>query len=336
LLANLSFAFGAVMPLVLLMALGYLLRRLKILTESFCALGNKLVFHVMLPCTLFMNIYAVGGLSDIRWPVIVFSAVSVLVLYAIARFTTRVFVREPESRGAAAQAVFRSNTALIGLPLATSLGGAEAAALCSVTLAFVVPLFNLLSVVLLTNENPENGKQSFWAMAGKVIKNPLILGALAGLLCLFVRSFIPLRADGARVFSIQKNLPSLWSAIKSVGGMATPFALITLGGLFDFSVIGGKLRNIVFGCFWRLIGAPLVVVGGGVLLTRLGVLDFGPIVYCVLLPVFASPIAVSSAPMVDEMGGDSALARQYVVWTSVLFILTLPAEIMLLRSIGMI
>ena len=43
------FAINAVLPLVLLILLGYLLRRVGFLNDEFLKIGNKVVFRVALP-----------------------------------------------------------------------------------------------------------------------------------------------------------------------------------------------------------------------------------------------------------------------------------------------
>lgn len=58
------------------------------------------------------------------------------------------------------QSAFRSNYAIIGLPLASALFGDKGAAAAGVMSAFCVPLFNILSVITLSifNGNGEKGK----------------------------------------------------------------------------------------------------------------------------------------------------------------------------------
>ena len=53
-----------------------------------------------------------------------------------------------------------------------------------------------------------------------------------------------------------------------------------------------------------------------------------------LVAVFASPVAVSSAVMVQKIGGDDQLASQLVVWTSAASMATIFAIVFVLRTIG--
>ena len=56
---SLIFSVNAVLPIVLIVALGYAIKRLGIISETVAAGLNKLVFRVLLPCTLFLNIYKI-------------------------------------------------------------------------------------------------------------------------------------------------------------------------------------------------------------------------------------------------------------------------------------
>ena len=73
-------------------------------------------------------------------------------------------------------------------------------------------------------------------------------------------------------------------------------------------------------------------IGGAIALTHLGVLQITPVEVPALVAVFGSPIAVSSAVMVGEIGGDDQLAAQLVVWTSAFSLFTIFITVFLLRS----
>ena len=73
------FAFEAVMPIVLLILFGWVLRRIKFINDSFLQTANKLVFRILLPLLLFYNVYNIKDLGEIQWSSVLF-AVAVIVL----------------------------------------------------------------------------------------------------------------------------------------------------------------------------------------------------------------------------------------------------------------
>ena len=62
---NFLLALNVVLPIFLTMALGFLLKRLKMVDESSLNTMNKLVFRVFMSTLLFLNVYNIGDLSKL-------------------------------------------------------------------------------------------------------------------------------------------------------------------------------------------------------------------------------------------------------------------------------
>lgn len=317
------YAINAVLPIILLIVLGYLLRRSGFLSESFLKLGNKLVFRLCLPLLLFYNVYNVSELGSFNWHTVWFSIGVALLLFLIGLLMAVFFVKDKRRKGVVLQCVFRSNIAIIGLTLADALGGHEGVALSAVVSAFVVPLFNVLAVISLSIFTGEGGHVSVKGIIKKILTNPLIIGVVLALAAVFIRSLLPVRADGEPVFLTSRDLKFLYKAIESLAEMASPLALIVLGGQFTFGAAGKMLRELIMGVVGRVLLAPALGIGLAILLTELGIMDFGPPEFTVFVALFGTPVAVSSAVMAGEMGCDEQLAGQYVVWTSICSVFTI-------------
>lgn len=337
---TLLFATNAILPIVLLIFLGYFIKRSGFLEESWFKKGNKLLFRVILPSLLFVNVYNIESLAAINWSVVIYAEAAAILL-AVAGFLLAKFaIPDPKQKGVIMQCVFRSNFAIIGLPLAESLGGAEGMGIAAVLSAFSIPTFNIMAVIALTvfHQDENEKKADFKSIGIKIAKNPLIWGVLCGLVALAIRSLIPVGADGLPVFTLKNNLPFLFSAVNNVAKICSPLSLIILGGLFDFAAIKGMAKSIVIGTVSRIAVVPFLTLGAAVLLSKYtALLNFDASVYPALVALFASPVAVSSATMAQEMeNNDGALAGQLVVWTSVFSIVTLFLFIYILRTIGLL
>ena len=334
-----AFSLNAVLPILLLMLLGYFLRQRGYFDDAFLKTANRLVFRVGLSVLLFYNVYSIDGLTDIAWRTVGYCVVMVLVLFFVGWLCAHLFVKDERRRGVLWQCTFRSNLAVIGMPLAQALGGAAGVASVSVTNAFTIPLFNMLAVLALSayvGDQKEGRAQRLRGIGIKVITNPLIIGIALGFVCLGVRAFLPVDADGIPVFSLQYDLPFLYTAIRYLSQLATPLALLVLGGQFRFDVLGGMKREVVLGTFLRILAAPALGLGVAVLLSQLGIVSFGNGDYAALVALFGSPVAVSSAVMAGEMGNDDQLASQYVVWTSIGSMIVVFLTVVGLRSIGLL
>ena len=84
----LLFTLNTIMPVIILMVIGYILKNIKFFTPEFLKIGNKTVFYVLLPLLLFKNIADINDISQIRMDVIIY----VLIIIAILLIIGFVFV----------------------------------------------------------------------------------------------------------------------------------------------------------------------------------------------------------------------------------------------------
>lgn len=358
---------NAVVPVILLILLGYLLRKFRFLNDNFIKIGNKFVFRVCLPCMLFVNIYdKMNSFADIRWDVVLYSTIIILVIFGLGLLTAVLTTKKQNRRGVILQCSFRSNFAIIGLTLVGRLGGDEA--LGGIISAFSIPVFNILAVIALSifaekqpqtsaevlNENSLNdamqagaqpssavravkGKHSVKNILLNIIKNPLIIGVFAGLVCVGIREIQRVCCGGETPFRLDTQLKFLYTALADLKIIASPLALIILGGQFEFSAVKGMTKEIVVGTVWRIVLAPLIGIGVAVLLSSYtSLLSFGADVYPTLIALFGTPVAVSSAIMAGEMNNDEQLATQLVVWTSIGSVITIFGTVFLLMSFNLL
>lgn len=331
------FAFNAVMPILLLVLLGLLLKKLNFASDEFFKKANSLVFNVFLPILLFTNVYEINSLGDVNWRAAIYCVFAIFLFLLLGVVACALFVKKNEQKGVILQCSFRSNHAIVGIPLAQSLGGAEALAFASVLSAMAIPLFNTLAVFCLSRYAGGEKKAPLSKTLKAAVKNPLIIGVAVGGMVLAVRSVIPLDASGVPVFTIKNNLPFLWSAISSAAKIASPLALVILGARFDFSAVKELARPISLGVFLRNFGAPFVGIGLALILSRaFGVMKVTAAELPGYISVFGSPVAVSSAVMVGEIGGDDQLATQLVVWTSILSLFTVFVTVFILKSFALL
>lgn len=330
------FAFNAVAPILLLVLLGFLLKKVGFADDLFFKKANSLVFRVFLPIMLFCNVYEIKSLSSVNWKAAVYSVFSIFLFLLVGIVCSALFIKKRDQKGVIIQCSFRSNHAIIGIPLAQSLGGSEALAFASLLSAIAIPLFNVLAVFTLSRY-ADAKKPSFLSTVKKAVKNPLIIGVSIGALVLIFRSFIPLSADGTPVFTIKNNLPFLWTALSNASKVASPLALVVLGARFDFSAIKGLWKEITLGVILRNVVAPALGIGLALVLSkRFSLLSVTADELPAFISVFGSPVAVSGAVMVGEIGGDDQLSTQLVVWTSVLSMISIFATVFILKSFALL
>ena len=331
-------AVNAVFPIVALILFGYILRKKGFFPESFIKTGSWFVFNVCLPCMLFTNVYEISGMDAIPWDIVIYCVLAVFLLFVLGLGIALVTTKDLKRRGVIWQVTFRSNFAIIGIPLAASLGDSEAVAVAAVAITFVIPFYNILSVVALSvfSGQSDSGKISVRGLLKSIITNPLTISVLAGLACVLIRT-VQQQIFGEVVFSLSNHTKFLYTAVSNMASMASPFALIVLGGQCEFSAVKGMFKEILVGTLARIVLAPIIVIGGALLLSRFtSFLDCGSNELPALISLFGSPMAVSGAVMAGQMKNDEQLATQLVVWSSVGSIATIFITVCVLMSAGLL
>ena len=309
---NLMISANAVLPMCLVMALGYGTRRLGWLRREEISTINKIAFRIFLPCLLYYNIYC-SDLSGSFDPLLMAYAVGgVLLTFGLALGYTLLTEKLPERRGVMIQGMFRSNYVIMGIPVATALLGADQLGTVSILIAVIVPLFNMLAVVVLEVFRGQKPKPLH--ILGQIAKNPLVIGSVLGILTLVA---------GIRLPHI------LEQTIQSVSAIASPLQLFLLGAFFQFSGLKTYRRELVTVSIAKLIVSPGLFLGLGALL------GFRGVAFVSLIGIFASPTAVNSFTMAQQMGGDAELAGDIVVVTSAVSMLTMFLWVFLFKSLGM-
>ena len=89
------------MPIVLVIAVGYFLKRISLFDEKFFSMLNKLSFRCCLPCLLFYNIYNVDNLSEMKQygGICLFAVISILIIFAVALAIVKLTISDDRQKG---------------------------------------------------------------------------------------------------------------------------------------------------------------------------------------------------------------------------------------------
>jgi len=310
---NLILSINVVLPLFLTMALGYVLKRLKMFDDNTLKVMNSITFKAFLPLLLFYNIYKTDLKGAINPKLICFALISVTPTFIVLCILIPLIEKDNKKRGVLIQGIFRSNFIIFGLPVACSLFSEDKVGVVAILIATVVPFFNMLAVISL--EIFRCGKLDIKNTLKGIITNPLIITSAIGLLFLIFGIKLPT--------AIEKS-------ISDISRIATPLSLILLGGSFSFTDVKAHLKQTIIGVTGRLIVVPSILMPISIWL------GFRDIELIALMLIFASPTAISSFTMAQKMDGDSELAAQIVVFTSAFCILTVFLWIFTLKQFSLI
>ena len=308
---DLTFSFHTVLPLLFIMAAGLSARRLGWLADSAIRQINDCVFRLFLPILLCFHIMDADIGTAVDGITLIYALAATLVCFSLMFMLAPLLTPKRSVRGVLIQGIARSNYAIFGIPLVSMMYPGRDAALAAMMVAVAVPVYNIMSTIALMAYGTRSTGWKQIAMG--ILRNPLIGGTAAGFL----------------LWRLQVRLPDPLNApLRQLAGIATPLALFSLGASLNFQKAKTNARLLVVSVMGRLIIVPLVFLSIAV---AIGIRDVS---LAVLIALFASPLAVSSYPMAQQMGGDEDLAAAQVVFSTAFSILTVFLWVYAFKSLG--
>ncbi|AOV96059.1 transporter [Edwardsiella hoshinae] len=312
-----SFAFGVTVPNLLMLLIGILLRRWRLLDDRFCDSATRLVFNLSLPCLLFFSIATSQASLRQNVPLVLYGAAATLLSFLLLEWASRWLVADPRERGIFVQGGFRANTAIVGLAYCASAYGSEGVAIGSLYMAVTVILFNVLSVITLTRSLYGDSQQGIgWRLLLRGIAlNPLIIAIVLGLLW---------AASGWPMVQVVQDTGHFLAA------MALPLALLCAGASIDWRAMFGASNVAGSASLAKLVLLPIFMTGGAWLL------GFRHVTLGVIFLLSSTPTAAASYVMTRAMGGNATLAANIIAITTLGSFFTTALGLYFLRQWGVI
>ena len=303
----------SVLSIIIMIALGYLLKRQGWFDESFGKSISSLITRVALPASIFVSVLknlTKESLFQLSGSLI-YPVGAVIISYFLAYGLVKILKIRPGRRGIFMNAVVNANTIFIGLPLNIALFGEKALPVS--TWAF--------GVFLISNDDPTKVKGETKAKLNwKKLLPPPLLGFIAAIIFLLIG--IP--------------VPSFINAtLGYVGSIVTPLSLLYIGiVLYDAGLKSIRFdRDTVVALLGRFVLAPAVLIG----LIALGSNAFGanlaPLLKQTLIVQSATPMLAVLPILANEAHGDVKYATNLVTTSTVLFVVVVPILMQLVQFI---
>jgi Predicted permeases len=283
------------MPLVIMMAAGFLIRRVGLVSENAFRVINRIVFYIGIPSLVFHAV--VTDKTEASWQYALWVALSVLAAFVLSMLLARVLSKDPSKRGTLAQAAYRSNDGIFGTAIAAALS-------CEGTMAFTLvisaSLFGITGV--LCYELNRGGKVNIPKLLLNLVKNPILIAAGLAFIVRFSGLTLPY---------------VVLRPIEYFKSMCTPLGFLVLGGLLSFKSLQDDWKPVAIVSAVKLIVFPVAVCSLAYFVGGLR----GPELASIFI-VFSAPTAMSCMPMASELGGDVKLSGELIAVTTVASLLT--------------
>jgi hypothetical protein len=291
-----------ILPIFVIILLGWSLRRLDFMQEGFLKPANRLVYYVAIPAMIFREIAEAEFLQHFSLVLVAATLAPLILVALVGLILIRVIKLKRHRVGSFLQCSFHGNLGYIGLAVAFYFLGNQGFTRASILAGFVMLLQNFLAVVALSRFNKEpDQKISTLSLMRRVLLNPVIISAMAGMAFSLMGLGLPVILD---------------RSLKILSGMALPLALLVIGTSISFAQMRQQLRLTVLIGVLKLLLLP----ASGLLLFYL--LDLHRIDYLPALILLASPTATVSYVMASEMAGDSDMATAAISITTLVSAMT--------------
>ena len=289
-------------PIIVLILLGYGLKRARFMSDEVWSGMEKLTYFVLFP-VLLVRTLGKQTLAGAPWPSMLL-LITVTLLVAATVLLVWHMLRSSVS-GATFTSVFqggvRFNT-YIALAAAQGLFGAEGLALGSVAVGFLIVVINLLciSVFLVWGKMAVRGVMPF---IREVIGNPLIIACMIGWM---------LSLSGVGLPGVTENI------LEIIGRAALPFGLLAVGAALKPEVIRGHIKPIMIASIVQFGLKPLLVA---LLIAEIGL---SGVAAGVLIIAFIVPTAPSAYILARQLGGDTEAMASIITFQTLLAFLLMP------------
>ncbi len=311
----------------LLILVGFLARRMKILPENSVSFVSKYIVNVSLPAYLvyYMPASISPGMIAGYWYYPLVGAALVALLDCFGHATARLWAGEGE------HATFRilvafPNWVFMALAVCEPLFGAAG---IRMVLLYNIGIMFYLWTFGMTGFRPSAGAGD---MVKKLFLNTqtvaMMIGFAVALLLPEVKGMETLSSEELAALPVHLGLLSpVWDVVYLISSTTMPLAILQigmlLGGRRPEGEKGGGVRSLAMVCFLRLVAAPALALGAQAALFRCGLLtERADFVTSVI--ILAMPVATLCFTVTEVHGGAVRLAARAVLWSTVASLATAP------------
>ena len=313
---NFIYSLNATVPVFLVIAVGYFLRKIGLFSEEFIKVADKFSFSVALPIMLLRDIGSMHILEVFDLKLFAFCVIATCLCFFAVWGLAEFFLKDKKMIGSFVQGSFRGSVAVLGIAFIQNMYGN--AGLAPLIIVSAVPLYNIFSVIILTFKAESQEKKSgnllgsaFW----NIVKNPIIIGIAIGAIISLSGLQIPAILD---------------KTLNNFAAMATPLALLTIGAGFDGKKALGKLKPAFIASLIKLVAQPAIFLPIAI------AMGFRNQELIALLIMLGAPTTPSTYIMAKNMHNDAVLASSIIILTMLLAAVTLTVWIFVLKSLSFI
>lgn len=295
----------ALIPVFLLIVLGFVLKRRMLPGEPFWIGLERLVYYVLFPALL-IDTLSRANLSSV--PIAGVGGallVAVLAMSALCLALRPLLARQFGVDGPAFSSIFQGATrwqTFVALSIAGNLFGATGITLASVAMVAMIPLLNIFAVAVLAHyASPQ--RMAWPALLMTMARNPLIWACVIGLALNLLHIPVP---------------RPLHEFMDALGRCSLAIGLLVVGAGLHLDGLRRPTAGALTAVVLKLVVMPIIAIALGIAFGLSGT-SLAVVACCA-----AVPSASNGYILARQMGGDAPLLAQILVLQTMLAVLTMP------------
>jgi predicted permease len=300
----------ALVPIFLLIVMGFVLRRILLKEEVLWLGTEQLVYYVLFPALLFQTL-ARAKLSEV--PVVGVGGallIAVVLMSGLCLALRPLLMKRLGVSGASFTSIFQCACrwqTYVGLAVAGSLYGEVGLTLASVAMVAMIPFLNVTSVWVLAHYAAPT-RLSWPRILLTITKNPFIWACALGL-----------------AFNLSGFVFPKWidEVLDALGRSSLALGLLVVGAGLQLKGVLRPDAPALLACFLKLVVMPVIAATLGIAFKLSGA-NLAIVVCCASVPT-----ASSAYLLARQMGGDAPLVAEILTLQTALAIITMPIAITL-------
>lgn len=297
---------NTILPIFLLILLGYILKLLKFPDENFWKHLDKFNYFLLFPSLLIYKL-STADIENIEYTLLATILFTFFIGSVILLILNKIINFQNHSFTSIYQGSIRFNT-YIFLALVDILFGDPGIVIAAFLLTFSIPLVNILAISVFNYFIP-TAKLTLLTFLKSIFTNPLILACIIG--------------GSLNYFDV--TLPIILNTTLSLlSGAALPLGLLSVGIGLYLSTIKDLKVELITGSIIKLIILPIIAYLFGTYL------NLDPIYLAIIVLFVAVPTAPTSYALARQLGGDLKLISSLISIQTILSLITISVLMQLL------
>lgn len=299
----------ALIPVFLVIFLGYFLKRINFPDSGFWDYADKFTYYVLFPSLLVFklanaNLKGINGVDIVLTAIISLSVIAILLMF-LNKF---MFLFKDDAFTSVFQGAVRFNT-YVFLALITALYGDKGLVIAALLMTFTIPFINFICIGVFAIYN-ETRKVNFKSFVNTIIKNPLIIACVLG----GSINFLDIKIYGV----INETLEMLSKA-------ALPLGLLSVGVGLHIKALSEVKLELFSSLFFKLALMPTVMIFIALKF------DISLTAIAVLMIYASMPTAPSSYILAKQLGGDTKLMSAIITMQTLISAITITVIVSLVE-----